>query len=79
MLLDWPKNGKGKIKWAIDPFDFFKELGPELCSFLVDRSEELGRNANATGKSKGVWLGLKEKVGSSILTVENALLKEKLS
>jgi len=72
MLLDWPKSGRGSVKWAKDPYEFFSEHGPDLVSFLVDRSEELGRNPNATGKSKGVWLGLRD-------MVEKWLLKEKLS
>lgn len=72
VLLDWPKAGKGDVKWAVDPFDFFEKHGAELAYFLVERSEELGRNPNATGKSKGVWLGLRNQV-------ENWLLKERLS
>lgn len=71
MLLVWPKNGRGDVKWAKDPFDLFSQKGSELVYFLVERHEELGRNANATGKSKGVWSGLRDKV-------ENWLLREKL-
>jgi hypothetical protein len=67
MLLDWPKNGKGPVKWAKNPYEFFSEHGPALVSFLVDRSEELGRNPNATGKSKGVWLGLRDMVEKWLL------------
>lgn len=72
MLLDWPKSGRGEVKWVKNPFDFFSLHGHELVSFLVDRSEELGRNPNATGKSNGVWLGLRD-------MVEKWQLKEKLS
>jgi hypothetical protein len=68
MLLDWPKSGRGNVKWTADPFKFFSEHGSELVNFLVDRSEELGRNPNATGKSKGVWLGLR-------IMVENWIVK----
>jgi len=72
MLLEWPKSGRGEVKWAKDPFDFFSQHGQELVYFLVERSDELGRNPNATGKSKGVWLGLRD-------MVEKQLLIEKLS
>lgn len=72
MLLDWPKTGKGAVKWAQEPSEFFSRYGHELVYFLIERDEELGRNPNATGKSKGVWLGLRDKV-------DNLLLKEKLS
>lgn len=68
MLLEWPKAGRGEVKWKTDPFKFFSEHGSELVYFLVERSEELGRNPNATGKSKGVWGGLK-------IMVENWLLR----
>ncbi|GAB4337663.1 MAG: hypothetical protein Kow0099_11240 [Candidatus Abyssubacteria bacterium] len=72
VLLDWPNTGKGSVKWAVNPFDFFEKHGADLVYFLVERSEELGRNPNATGKSKGVWLGLRNQV-------ENWLLRERLS
>jgi hypothetical protein len=72
MLLIWPKGGRCQVKWMTNPFKFFDQNGPELVSFLVDRSEELGRNPNATGKSKGVWLGLRDKV-------ENRVLRERVN
>ena len=70
MLLEWPKNGRGDVKWVVKPEDFFAKHGAELVGFLVERSEELGRNPNAMGKSKGVWSGLR-------IMVENWLLRER--
>jgi hypothetical protein len=72
MLLDWPKNGRGEVKWVKNPHEFFSENGSALVFLLVERSEELGRNPQSTGKSKGVWEGLRGKV-------RNWLLEEKLS
>lgn len=66
-LLVWPKNGRGSVTWAKNPFDLFSLKGSELVYFLVERHEELGRNANATGKSKGVWSGLRDKVVTWVL------------
>lgn len=71
-VLVWPKNGRGEVRWATDPYRFFDEHAPDLISFLVERSEELGRNPNATGKSKGVWLGLRGQV-------KNWMLEERLN
>jgi len=71
VLLHWPKNGKGQVKWAIKPFDFFLEKGDELAEVLVEGSKELGQNPNATGKSKPVWVNLRDKV-------ENSMLKERI-
>ena len=70
MLLDWPKSGRGEVKWVIDPFKFFSQNGPDLVYFLVERSEELGRNPNATGKSKGVWSGLRIMVDNWLLRAQ---------
>ena len=71
MLIEWPEKDRDPVRWIADPFDFFNRFGHELVNFLVERSVELGRNPNATGKSAGVWLGLRDKV-------ENHLLREKL-
>jgi hypothetical protein len=67
-LLVWPKSGRGEVRWVTDPFKFFKENGPDLVYDLVEQSEELGRNPNATGKSRRVWSGLR-------IRVENQLFK----
>jgi|GEM_PF-411861 len=79
MLVDWPSNAEVEVRWVTDPFKFFAENGPELVSMLVEKSEELGRNPNATGKSKGVWQGLRDRVANHLLIMENDLLKAKLS
>jgi hypothetical protein len=71
MLLIWPKNTNEPVKWITDPFKFFDENGHSLVYPLVERSGELGRNPNATGKSKGVWIELRG-------IVENKVLKERL-
>lgn len=68
VLLAWPKSGKGDVRWVVEPFKFFKENGPDLVYDLVEQSEELGRNPNATGKSRRVWSGLR-------IRVENQLFK----
>jgi len=70
-MLAWPKNGKGEVKWATDPFEFFLQRGSELVEILVEGSKELGQNPNATGKSRRVWVNLRDKV-------ENWLLKERI-
>ena len=71
MLLEWPKNERTPVRWITDPFKFFDNNGHVLIYSLVERSAELGRNPNATGKSKGVWIELRG-------IVENKVLKEKL-
>src|SRR3989338_4183151 len=67
VLLDFPKSGRGEVKWIVDPFKFFKEEGAGLVRDLVDASEDLGRNANATGKSRRVWSGLRMRVRNYLL------------
>lgn len=66
-LLEWPKNGSGKVKWAISPFEYFDKYGAELVRDIVEQSEELGSNPNATGKSRMLWSGLKTKVEFHLL------------
>ncbi len=70
ILLEWPKAGKGAVKWSMDPFEYFDKHGAELVRDIVEQSEELGNNPNATGKSRMLWSGLRTKV-------ENRLLKFK--
>jgi len=76
MLLQWP-NGRGSVKWETDPFEFFSKNGKDLVSLLVDHSYELGRNANATGKSKGIWDGLRNKVDNLLLRTRLQELEKK--
>jgi len=70
ILLEWPQGGKGRVKCSIDPFEYFDKHGAELVRDIVEQSEELGNNPNATGKSRMLWSGLRTKV-------ENRLLKFK--
>ena len=66
-LVDFPKSGRGDVKWITDPFKFFGNEGKGLVRDLVDASEDLGRNANATGKSRRVWSGLRMRVRNYLL------------
>lgn len=75
-LLVWPKSGRGDVKWAEDPFKLFSQKGSELIYALVEGHEELGWNANRTGKSKGIWSGLREKVGKWVLEERLRQLEE---
>jgi hypothetical protein len=72
MLLVWPKGAKGEVNWILDPFSYFDKYGNELVQDIVEQSEELGHNPNATGKSGMLWRALRAKV-------ENRLLKTKRS
>jgi hypothetical protein len=54
-LIKWPKSGKGHAEWIENPEKCFDRYGSELIESLIEQSENLGRNANATGKSKAVW------------------------
>lgn len=62
MLLDFPTNGKGKVKWAIDPQAMFEQHGDEFVADVVEQSESLGRNAQSTGKSRPLWNNLRQKM-----------------
>ncbi len=66
VLLDFPKSGRGDVKWIMNPREFFKTQGSDLVYELVEFSEDLGRNANATGKKRGVWSGLRKSVENSL-------------
>jgi AIPR protein len=45
-----------KVQWLVeDPFEFFDRNGKMLVETTLERSEELSRNPNAVGKSKGHW------------------------
>ena len=59
-LLD--KNSDGSMRWEVNPEGYFTELGPELVRGVVEMSEQLGRNANATGKSRVLWQFLHQTV-----------------
>ena len=62
VLLEWPKNAKDEVKWKIDPYEYFDKNGSELVIDVVGQSEDLGRNANAAGKSRMLWRGLRNTV-----------------
>lgn len=78
MLLDWPSNPKEPVRWIVDPFDFFRQHGSDLIFLLIEKHEELGRNPNATGKSKGAWGGLRDRVENLILREKNLVLRKQL-
>jgi hypothetical protein len=60
MLLDFPKDGRGKVRWVVPgPEQFFDKHGHELVGLVVEQSENLGRNPNATGKSRPLWSTLR--------------------
>lgn len=63
MLLDFPKDGRGKVRWMVpDPEQFFDKYGHELVADVVEQSENLGRNPNATGKSRPLWGALRSRM-----------------
>lgn len=72
VLLDWPKSGRGDVKWIRDPFKFFDDIGAELVAILIEAAEDSARNPNATGKSRRLWGELRTRV-------ENKILKESMA
>ncbi len=60
MLLVFPKGGRGQVRWLTDPEAFYDKHGQELVADVVEQSESLGRNANATGKSRPLWNNLRK-------------------
>lgn len=60
MLLVFPKNGRGHVKWLTDPRNFYDAHGHEFVGDVVEQSETLGRNPNATGKSRPLWNNLRK-------------------
>lgn len=62
MLLDFPSDERGKVKWITDPKRFFDKYGFELVGLVEEQSENLGRNPNATGKSRLLWNMLRTKI-----------------
>ena len=51
-------------KWKCDPFEFFDKHGKKLLATVMETSKSLGRNLNATGKSKPLYGQLYDKVDS---------------
>jgi AIPR protein len=60
MLLVFPRSSRGKVEWLTAPQDFFDEHGHEFVGDVVEQSETLGRNPNATGKSRPLWNNLRK-------------------
>ena len=52
--------------------DVWRELGAELMRATVHTSNELGRNANAIGKSRNHWVGLHGRVAKYDLMSQQA-------
>jgi hypothetical protein len=60
MLLIFSASGRGQVKWLTPPHDFFDAHGHEFVGDVVEQSETLGRNPNATGKSRPLWNNLRK-------------------
>ncbi len=56
------KSTDGSMRWDVDPKEFFTTCGPKLVQDVVEMSEQLGRNANSTGKSRVLWQSLHQTV-----------------
>lgn len=72
MLLALPKGPRGQVKWLFNPEEFFDEHGHELVGDVVEQSESLGRNANATGKSRPLWNNLRKAMELHRLKLERS-------
>ena len=70
MLLVFPKDGRGKVEWITPPEPFFDKYGHEFVADIVEQSENLGRNANATGKSRPLWNNLRKSMELHRLKLE---------
>jgi AIPR protein len=62
MLLMHPRNGRGEVKWLTLPKPFYDKHGAEFVGDVCEQSENLGRNPNATGKSRPLWNNLRTKM-----------------
>jgi hypothetical protein len=62
MLLEFPKTGRGSVKWIKEPKEFFNEFGWEFVGDVTEQSASLGGNPNATGKSRPLWNNLRTKM-----------------
>lgn len=54
----------GVYEWrqGTNPIDYFSEIGKDLISETVSRSQTLGNNSNAVGKDTGLWKQLYQSV-----------------
>jgi hypothetical protein len=69
-LLHYPN---GVAEWRTNPFEFFKEYGPDLMGKLFDEYEKLGKQPAQVGKNRSAYENLYEKaenlyVRSTLLT-----------
>lgn len=48
----------GSYEFAMDPFEVLQKLGPQLVTYTIEMSRQLGNNPNATGKSAILWNNL---------------------
>jgi len=71
MLLSFPR-ARGEVKWITDPFEFYDGNGQEFVADVVEQSESLGRNPNATGKSRPLWNNLRTKMELHRLKLERS-------
>jgi len=61
-------NDDGSAEWLVSPFKHFDNEGWLLIKHILGQSENLGRNPNAVGKNKELWMLLRT-------LVENMLFK----
>jgi hypothetical protein len=73
VLLKRSKGAKCNVKWAMDPFKFFDKYGADLVKDVVEQSEQLGNNPNATGKSRMLWSSLRAKVENRLLRAGHSI------
>ncbi|MFQ5664718.1 MAG: AIPR family protein [Terriglobia bacterium] len=74
MLIVFPKNARGQVRWIVpDPRAFFDTHGHEFVGDVVEQSETLGRNPNATGKSRPLWNNLRKAMELHRIKLEMAL------
>jgi AIPR protein len=62
MLLEYPRTSRGTPKWLSLPKPFYDLHGWEFVGDVCEQSENLGRNPNATGKSRPLWNNLRTKM-----------------
>lgn len=72
LLLKFPNNGTGGVKWITDPQKYFTKFGSELVGDIVEQSENLGRNPQSTGKSRPLWNNLRKSIELNTLKIEHA-------
>ena len=68
-LLRWRNGKKNRVSWVVDPFDYFDKYGSEQIADVIWMCEQLGNNANATGKCRPLWSGLRVKVENQMYKI----------